>query len=575
MNNDSNVSIINGQSIFENLDTKESDELKELIKKLNKFLNEKNSTLSIENVKNIINKVNEYIMDKDNNNINEIKNLKNKIMKIISPGNRFKYKLSSFSQSLEKGEWILIEQIESAPNEIIERLITLTEESPEIKIIQNAKEITYRSYDLKENDEKNEKRKKDDSIKYISSDFRIFFTYNPAKSNFKINSRLLSNCIIFSLPQNDSSIEYSTQISYGILRKGNFDKNLSFELAKRFSQVHQLVKKKLKEEPDDFSGKMQFTQRTINFISNYFIKNLAKFKNIRANEIINIILNSLKAFYWNCYQNKEKIPSFKSDLLNSFIENNEINIINEEIEGEQIKEINDIIKNIDNYLENNNIEFDFSFLSLIKECEKIQINDIQKIISNFELIIKKCKANKGKIIEKNFLEIMKIIIIIKLLKEIFLIDESESDTFKTIEEIDSPKIVHKTSKLVFLSKIVEIEGLFISPQIYNEFNFSDKKDIDILTELIKIIKDFINPKSEDIYNNFKKIIEFLEKNMFLFKIINKIFPYYKIEKQKQKRILILWLDLFEQLYNNNIEFRIDFIKKKILNYIFLVLEIKI
>ena len=147
MNNDSNVSMINGQSIFENLNKKESDELEKLVKSLNKLLKEKDSPLNIENVKKIINKANEYIMneeDNDDNNINEIKNLKNKIMKIISPGNRFKYKHSSFCESLEKGDWILIEQIESAPNEIIERLITLTEENPEIKIIQDAKEITYK-----------------------------------------------------------------------------------------------------------------------------------------------------------------------------------------------------------------------------------------------------------------------------------------------------------------------------------------------------------------------------------------------------------------------------------------------
>ena len=86
--------------------------------------------------------------------------------------------------------------------------------------------------------------KRDNNIKDISPDFRIFFTFNPAKSDFKINSKFLSNCIIFCLPENDSLIEYSTQISYGILRKGNLDKNISLELAKRFSQVHQLVKKK-------------------------------------------------------------------------------------------------------------------------------------------------------------------------------------------------------------------------------------------------------------------------------------------------------------------------------------------
>ena len=58
--------------------------------------------------------------------------------------NRFRYNKSSFCESLEKGEWILIEQIESAPPEILERLIPLTQEIPEIKIIQGTKEIIYK-----------------------------------------------------------------------------------------------------------------------------------------------------------------------------------------------------------------------------------------------------------------------------------------------------------------------------------------------------------------------------------------------------------------------------------------------
>ena len=168
----------------------------------------------------------------------------------------------------------------------------------------------------------------------------------------------------------------------------------------RFSQVHQLVKKKIKENLDDFSGKMQFTQRTINYISDYFVRNIVKLKNIKNNEIANVILNCLKSFYWNCYQNKMKISSLKFDSLKCFNENNEIKIINEENETKEIKEINDIIKIIENYLKNNNTskEFDFSFISLIKECEKMQLNDIQKIINKFESIIKKCQEVKNKIL---------------------------------------------------------------------------------------------------------------------------------------------------------------------------------
>jgi hypothetical protein len=119
---------------------------------------------------------------------------------------------------------------------------------------------------------------------------------------------------------------------------------------------------------------------------------------------------------------------------------------------------------------------------------------------------------------------MKITLIVKLLKEIFSCEISESDTFKTILEIDSPKIIHKTSKLLFFSKISEIEGLFIPPQIYSEFNFFDEKERDNLNDLINIIKNIIKSESKDIFNNFKKLIEFLNINKNFFKIVNKIFP---------------------------------------------------
>ena len=285
MNNDSNVILINGQSKFEDLRLDEIDKLRILKTKLEELINDNNilkeqqNDITVEKIGKLLDQANKYISNDSKYN-NKIEEIKKEIIKIISPVNRFRYSKSSFCESLEKGEWILIEQIESAPPEILERLFPLAQENPEIKIIQGTKEIIYKYKAPKNNNEfdynlgiQNNINEEDinenrDNIKYISPDFRIFFTYNPDKVDIKINQILLNNCLTFTLPRNDSSIKYLTQIFYGILRKTNFDKASALEFSKRFSNVHQIVKENIKLNPEDFSGKMQFTGSTINFISN-------------------------------------------------------------------------------------------------------------------------------------------------------------------------------------------------------------------------------------------------------------------------------------------------------------------
>ena len=232
MNNDSNVILINGQSKFEDLKEDEIEKLKTLSTELEDLINDNNilikqqNDINVEKIGNLLEKANKYISsDSPHNKIEEIKIKKKEILKIISPVNRFRYNKSSFSESLEKGDWILIEQIESAPPEILERLFPLTQENPEIKIIQGTKEIIYKykvpknidfdkNLDIENNINEDDLNENKDYIKYISTDFRIFFTYNPDKVDIKTNQTLLNNCFTFTLPRNDSSIKYLTQIFY-------------------------------------------------------------------------------------------------------------------------------------------------------------------------------------------------------------------------------------------------------------------------------------------------------------------------------------------------------------------------
>ena len=63
---------------------------------------------------------------------------------MISLNKRFEPSTFPFCKALVNGDLVLIEQIESAPIDIIEKLIPLCEEIPELKIIKGTEEITYK-----------------------------------------------------------------------------------------------------------------------------------------------------------------------------------------------------------------------------------------------------------------------------------------------------------------------------------------------------------------------------------------------------------------------------------------------
>ncbi len=521
MNNDSNVILINGQSKFEDLRSDEIDKLKDLKTKLEELLNNDNilkeNDITVEKIGQLLEQANKFISSESsfNNRIEEIKRIKNEIIKIISPINRFRYNKSSFCESLEKGEWILIEQIESAPPEILERLIPLTQENPEIKIIQGTKEIIYKykapknsEFDnnlvIENNINKDDINENKDNIKYISPDFRIFFTYNPDKVDIKANQTLLNKCLTFTLPRNDSSIKYLTQILYGILRKANFDKISALEFSKRFSNVHQIVKEKIKLNPEDFSGKMQFTGRTINFISNYLSKKISQLKRIDRQNIGSIITESLKIFYWNSFQNKTKLSNMKFDTIKKFKENINVEIIKEEEEIKlNYKELNNIVEKINLYLKNpQNNDLIFSFESMVKSCEKIKFVDIDIILTNLKKTVEYASKAKSNIPENKLYLIMKINIIIFLLEEIKKEGIPLLYRNYTLSSIEDKNIFSKTSKLLFLSRIIDKKKLFNIPSIISSIYYSNRNNI---IKLLELINDFIE-KNQGSFVLFKKII---------------------------------------------------------------------
>ena len=174
MNKDINLSIFFGQSSISELTNKQKTEINELCNKLSILIdfNNKNNNWNPNNYYELCKAFDNYPNSKEN--YKEAYSIYLKIKEKISITKRFKSNSSPFCKALVEGDWILIEQIESAPIEIIEKLIPLCEDNPELKIIKGIEERTY-------------KINSKDSEKRINKNFRIFFTFNPYNRDKKIH----------------------------------------------------------------------------------------------------------------------------------------------------------------------------------------------------------------------------------------------------------------------------------------------------------------------------------------------------------------------------------------------------
>ena len=118
----------------------------------------------------------------------------------------------------------------------MEKLIPLCGDNPELKVIRGINEITYKKNN---NENLNEN---------INDNFRLFFTFNPYNNESKINSSLFNKCIVFTLPQVDSTPEYSAKIYYGRFKNINFPLNLSEKISGGLSSTHQVAKDYVKND---------------------------------------------------------------------------------------------------------------------------------------------------------------------------------------------------------------------------------------------------------------------------------------------------------------------------------------
>ena len=316
----------------------------------------------------LIEKIREYTKlnstDISNEEYENFINIANDLEDLIQPYKRFKKNESMFMEALEKGYWVLIDGIESANPVISDKLIGLCEENAELDLTETGENIIFSD---------NPKSKK------IHPNFHLFINYNPLnKSNTnQLNEIFLNKCITFTLAPMDVDIESSAQIVYGYMKNSNnIDEILCQEISSKIAIIHQEMNKKFQENQDFFSGGVEFTGRTIKFLS----EEISKSKD--ENDLCEHLVNAFYLNYINSINNKNDVSNITK--VKNIVKNNLSKTCSFDTGEKNIylkySEIFKILRNIQRTTKNITNDYDFNFCEFLKLLKKVEINDLNIIL---------------------------------------------------------------------------------------------------------------------------------------------------------------------------------------------------
>ena len=153
---------------------------------------------------------------------------------------------SSIVEAMVNGKWLLLDGIEAAPPDVIERIITLLNPTPTLNLFEKGVEYSANP--------------SSSQIK-IHDSFRIFMTYNPYGQHRKtyLPSSALSRCVLFSMKEIDDTLISSALIAYYNSKQAIYETFESQQdAALRIAMVHQEQKKGNRDESN-----IQITGRTL------------------------------------------------------------------------------------------------------------------------------------------------------------------------------------------------------------------------------------------------------------------------------------------------------------------------
>lgn len=397
MNSDSSLSMLAGQSVLsDTLSSEDEDKFQEILDKfaaineLHKYIYyekredfEDRKKWSPKLFTDLIHKVEKTQIPGSKTEMiyTSLKQLK----EIMNPVHRFKQQESQFIKAMQNGEWVLIDGIESAPSEIAVKLTSLCGENPELNLFEYGPDYMF--------------SKKSETNK-IHDQFHLFITFNPnaIKDGQTFDQSFLAKCVSFTLEEIDGKIDNSAQILLGGLLSQSYEMDTAMELATRLGNLHTEAKLESRNNPMHFAGELQFTGRTLKFITKAFRLHMSQSDSDCGVNIVTPIAFSLRNFYLNSISDEGNLTEFKKNLI-QFLKlekkHQDDGTTQGDLKQQLLLSVNNsnqkhrnqaILTNL-RYIQLYVLDREQSTISLpnfLQQCQAIQISDISFILKHVE-----------------------------------------------------------------------------------------------------------------------------------------------------------------------------------------------
>jgi MoxR-like ATPase len=201
---------------------------------------------------------------------------------VILP-NGIQAKDSRFVQAMKTGQWVLIDSIESAQEDVFEKLSSLASHTPFLDLFEKGPGFYYSRDDIGEN--------------RIHDDFHLFITYNSTDidPDRRLKTSFMNKFVTFMLQPIDSSVSMSAIVLNGLFPSEHVQWDLSIALRTRLAQVHHTAKEYAKNYSREFATGIKFTGRHLILSSKFNDFN----ENDRVTKLISTICCAIGFTYCN------------------------------------------------------------------------------------------------------------------------------------------------------------------------------------------------------------------------------------------------------------------------------------
>ena len=329
----------------------------------------------------------------------------------------------------------------------------------------------------------------------------------------------------------DVDIDSSAQIIYGFLKNSdNINDNLCQDISSKVANIHLEMNKKFLQNPDFFSGGVEFTGRIIKFIS----EEISKSKD--ENDLCKHLINAFYLNYINSINNKNDVNNIlevkeiiKKNLKKTFkFDTGEKDIYLKH------SEIFKILGNIQKVAKQLIKDYQFNFIELLELIKQVEINDLDMILfyinETLDLLnrfIGNSIKNKLKYFNYYSLEIIK-----KIIKNI--LDYVDNNTKYNILDFSLSDKNELKSKSILIKELAQFNLVYRLEKDFKQFKLTDCF-VFIPDEIIEYIdsinKLLLNNDIKDLYTHLQIMNKIIINDINLYQL----FPFNQMILEKKKK----------------------------------------